>query len=153
MELAKATSLQFEVSETGHQIVQAEINGHTVRLILDTAAGASVLDRACIKKLGIQEELSEGNAAGLGTAEHEMGLIDVVKFELAGQLYESTQFVSLNLDHVQAAGGGNSIHGLLGSPFFRKYQAILDFGTNTLTIKLNEIKGSNLDFRHQIANS
>jgi predicted aspartyl protease len=49
MELAKATSLQFEVSETGHQIVQAEINGHTVRLILDRAAGASVLDRACIK--------------------------------------------------------------------------------------------------------
>ena len=135
MELAKATSLQFEVSETGHQIVQAEINGHTVRLILDTAAGASVLDRACIKKLEIQEELSEENAAGLGTAEHEMGLIDVVKFKLAGQLYESTQFVSLDLDHVQAAGGGNSIHGLLGSPFFRKYQAILDFGTNTLTIR------------------
>ena len=134
MELAKATSLQFEVSETGHQIVQAEINGHTVRLILDTAAGASVLDRACINKLGIQEELSEENAAGLGTAKHEMGLIDVLKFEFAGQLYESTEFVSLNLDHVQAAGGGDTIHGLLGSPFFRKYQAILDFGTNTLTI-------------------
>ena len=134
MELAKATSLQFEVSETGHQIIQAKINGHTVCLILGTAAGASVLDRTCIKKLGIQEEVSEENAAGIGTAEHEMGLIDVVKFELAGQLYESTQFVSLNLDHVQAAGGGNRIHGLLGSPFFRKYQAIVDFGTNTLTI-------------------
>jgi|TARA_B100001063_G_scaffold230161_1_gene243000 hypothetical protein len=134
MELAKTTSLQFEVTETGHQIIQAKINGHTVCLILDTAAGASVLDRTCIKKLGIQEEVSEENAAGLGTAEHEMGFIDVLKFELAGQLYQSTQFVSLNLDHVQAAGGGDTIHGLLGSPFFRKYQAILDFGTNTLTI-------------------
>ncbi|KYL34778.1 hypothetical protein A2I98_09670 [Pseudoalteromonas agarivorans] len=134
MELAKTTSLQFEVTETGHQIIQAKINGYTVRLILDTAAGASVLDRACINKLGIQEELSEENAAGLGTAKHEMGLIDVLKFELAGQLYESTEFVSLNLDHVQAAGGGDTIHGLLGSPFFRKYQALLDFGTNTLTI-------------------
>ncbi|ATC82136.1 retropepsin-like aspartic protease [Pseudoalteromonas agarivorans] len=134
MELAKTTSLQFEVTETGHQIIQAKINGHTVCLILDTAAGASVLDRACINKLGIQEELSEENAAGLGTAKHEMGLIDVLKFELAGQLYESTEFVSLNLDPVQAAGGGDTIHGLLGSPFFRKYQAILDFGTNTLTI-------------------
>lgn len=134
MELAKTTSLQFEVTETGHQIIQAKINGHTVRLILDTAAGASVLDRTCINKLGIQEELSEENAAGLGTAKHEMGLIDVLKFELSGQLYESTEFVSLNLDHVQAAGGGDTIHGLLGSPFFRKYQVLLDFGTNTLTI-------------------
>ena len=135
MELVKTTSLKFEVTATGHQIIQAKINGHAVRLILDTAAGASVLDRACIKKLGIQEEVSEENAAGLGTAKHEMGLIDVLKFELAGQLYESTEFVSLNLDHVQAAGGGDTIHGLLGSPFFRKYQAVLDFGTYTLTIR------------------
>jgi hypothetical protein len=49
-------------------------------------------------------------------------------------LYESKQFLSLNRDHVQAAGGGNTIYGLLGSPFFRKYQAILNFGTHTLTI-------------------
>ena len=134
MEFVKTTSLKFEVTETGHQIIQAKINGHTVCLILDTAAGASVLDRACINKLGIQEKLSEENAAGLGTAKHEMGLIDVLKFELAGQLYESTEFVSLNLDHIQVAGGDKIIHGLLGSPFFRKYQAILDFSTNTLTI-------------------
>ncbi|NWL16114.1 hypothetical protein FHG08_10470 [Pseudoalteromonas sp. Scap03] len=134
MELVKTTSLKFDVTETGHQIIQAKINGHKVNLILDTAAGASVLDRACIKKLGIQEKLSEENAAGLGTADHEMGLLDVLKFELAGQLYESTEFVSLNLDHVQPAGGDKIIHGLLGSPFFRKYQVVLDFGTDTLTI-------------------
>ncbi|ASM50148.1 hypothetical protein PESP_a2134 [Pseudoalteromonas espejiana DSM 9414] len=69
--------MKFEVTETGHQIILAKINWHKVRLILDTAAGASVLDRTCIKKLGIKKEISEENAAGLGTAEHEMGLIDV----------------------------------------------------------------------------
>ncbi|WP_409425252.1 MULTISPECIES: hypothetical protein [unclassified Pseudoalteromonas] len=58
-----------------------------------------------------------------------------MKFELAGQLFESTEFVSLNLDDVQPAGGDDIIHGLLGSPFFRKYQAVLDFGTDTLTIR------------------
>jgi len=42
--------LKFEVTKTGHQIIQAEINGYTVNLILGTAAGASVLDRVCIKK-------------------------------------------------------------------------------------------------------
>ena len=135
MELVKTASLKFEVTETGHQIIQAKINEHKVNLILDTAAGASVLDRACIKKLGIEEVFSEENAAGLGTSEHEMGLIELLKFELAEQFFESTEFVSLNLDHVQPAGGDNIIHGLLGSPFFRKYQAVLDFGTNTLTIR------------------
>ena len=130
----KKVSLKFEVTETGHQIIKAKINGHKVRLILDTGAGASVVDRACIKELGIEEVLSNENAAGLGTADHEMGLIEVLNFELVGQLYESTEFVSLNLDHVQVAGGDNIIHGLLGSPFFRKYEAVLDFGANTLTL-------------------
>ncbi|WP_277054497.1 aspartyl protease family protein [Pseudoalteromonas marina] len=83
MESVKTSRLKFDVTETGHQIIQAKINGYKVNLILDTAAGASVLDRACIKQLEIVEELSKENAAGLGTAEHEMGLINVLKFELA----------------------------------------------------------------------
>ncbi|ATG58382.1 hypothetical protein CPA52_09050 [Pseudoalteromonas marina] len=60
--------MKFEVTETGHQIIQAEINGHTVNLILGTAADASVLDRACIKKQrgqiltsGIKSPLAQSN--------------------------------------------------------------------------------------------
>jgi hypothetical protein len=43
--------LKFEVRETGHHIIQSVIYGLRVNLILGTAAGASVFDRACIKNL------------------------------------------------------------------------------------------------------
>ena len=39
------TVIEFEISETGHQIVEAKINGKLLRFILDTGAGTSVLNR------------------------------------------------------------------------------------------------------------
>ena len=126
--------LEFEMSETGHQIVEAKINGKLLRFILDTAAGSSVLNKACLAELGIQEVSSEESAAGLGTSEHEMGNIVVPEIELGGRLYEYPEFVSLNLDHVQVAGGEKGVHGLLGSPFFSKYKAVIDFGTNRVVL-------------------
>ncbi len=49
------TVIEFEISETGHQIVEAKINGKLLRFILDSGAGTSVLDRRCLSELGIEE--------------------------------------------------------------------------------------------------
>ncbi|MBQ4810356.1 hypothetical protein A7985_07875 [Pseudoalteromonas luteoviolacea] len=130
--------LDFEVTETGHQIIEAKINGRLLRFILDTAAGASVLDRACLSDLGIEEKTNEECAQGLGTSDHEMGRIDIPGIELDGTLYEEPSFVSLNLDHVQVAGGEKGVHGLLGYPFFSKYKAVIDFGVNKIILTIND---------------
>ena len=111
------TVIEFEISETGHQIVEAKINGKLLRFILDTGAGTSVLDRGCLSELGIEETLNVENAAGLGTSDHAMGNIEVHSIEFGNALFESPDFVSLNLDHDQVAGGEKGVHGLLGSPF------------------------------------
>ena len=100
---------------------------------MDTAAGASVINRACLAELGVKEVISEC-AAGLGTSEHEMGEILVPEIELGGKIFEFEEFISLNLDHVQVVGGGKGIHGLLGSPFFTKHEAVIDFRTNRVTL-------------------
>ncbi|MEL0639385.1 retropepsin-like aspartic protease [Pseudoalteromonas aliena] len=134
------TIIEFEISETGHQIVEAKINDKLLRFILDTAAGASVLDRACLSELGIEETLNVENAAGLGTSEHAMGDIKVHSIELGNALFKSPDFVSLNLDHVQVAGGEKGVHGLLGSPFFTQYQAVIDFSKNRLELLNKKIK-------------
>ncbi|MEI8619005.1 retropepsin-like aspartic protease [Pseudoalteromonas sp. B193] len=47
--------IEFEISETGHQIVEAKINGKLLRFILDTGARTFVLDRGCLSELGIEE--------------------------------------------------------------------------------------------------
>ncbi|MDO6636113.1 retropepsin-like aspartic protease [Pseudoalteromonas carrageenovora] len=130
----KKAIIKFEMSETGHQIVNAKINGKPLRLILDTAAGSSVLDNACLNDLNIIETLSDENAAGLGTSEHVMGNIEVSEIELAGIVYKNPSFVSLNLDHVQVAGGEEGVHGLLGSPFFSQHKCVIDFENHTLEL-------------------
>lgn len=130
----ESTYLEFEVSDTGHQIVEAKINGKLLYFILDTAAGASVINRAYLAELGIHETISKECAAGLGTSEHEMGEIVVPGIELGGKLFEYQEFISLNLDHVQVVGGEKGIHGLLGSPFFTKHEAVIDFGTNRVAL-------------------
>jgi len=130
----KKAIIKFEMSETGHQIVNAKINGKPLRLILDTAAGSSVLDKSCLNDLNIIETLSDENAAGLGTSEHVMGNIVVSEIELAGVVYKNPSFVSLNLDHVQVAGGEEGVHGLLGSPFFSQHKCVIDFENHTLEL-------------------
>lgn len=132
------TVIEFEISETGHQIVEAKINGKLLRFILDTGAGASVLDRGCLSELGIEEKLNDENAAGLGTSDHAMGDIEVDSIEFGNALFESPDFVSL--DHVQVAGGEKGVHGLLGSPFFTQYQAVIDFSKNRLELLNKKIK-------------
>ena len=97
------TVIEFEISETGHQIVEAKINGKLLRFILDTGAGTSVLDRGCLSELSIEETLNVENAAGLGTSDHAMG-------------------------------DEKGVHGLLGSPFFTQYQAVIDFSKNRLAL-------------------
>ncbi len=111
-----------------------------LRFILDTGAGASVLDRACLSELGIEEKLNVENAAGLGTSDHAMGDIEVHSIEFGNALFESPGFVSLNLDHVQVAGGEKGVHGFLGSPFFTQYQAVIDFSKNRLELFNKKIK-------------
>ena len=133
------TVIEFEISETGHQIVEAKINGKLLRFILDTGAGTSVLDRGCLSELGIEEKLND-NAAGLGTSDHAMGDREVDSIEFGNALFESPDFVSLNLDHVQVAGGEKGVHGLLGSPFFTQYQAVIDFSKNRLELFNKKIK-------------
>ncbi|ALQ07158.1 hypothetical protein D172_003250 [Pseudoalteromonas sp. Bsw20308] len=129
--------IEFEISNTGHQIIECKINGHNLRLILDTGAGSSVLDRAYLTQLEIQEALSQESAAGLGTSEHTVGSINISKIEIEGVFFANPDFISLDLAHVQIAGDEKGIHGLLGSPFFVQYSAIIDFSDNKLLLSNN----------------
>lgn len=63
-----------------------------------------------------------------------MGNIEVSEIELAGDVYKNPSFVSLNLDHVQVAGGEEGVHGLLGSPFFIQHKGVIDFENHTLEL-------------------
>lgn len=133
----RRVEIPFIISNTGHLLIDALLNkNHKVKLILDTAAGANVIDAKAAKNLNLKTKDNKGlTGAGLGVSEQKMSFISVDQIQLGDAVYLNPEFMSIDLHHVMAAGGGSEIHGLLGAPFFKKYQAIIDYEKNMLSIK------------------
>lgn len=131
-------SIPFQITPTGHQIVTLMHEGKPIRMILDTGAGANVFSNVATKKLKLTTQASNRKAAGIGTTAHEMLHVAPTTFVIEHKRLMLANFVSMDLSHIQKAGGKKPIDGLLGSPFFQAYRARLDFSTNTMVIKTTQ---------------
>lgn len=129
--------IPFEYSDTGHQIVVLEYRDETIRMILDTAAGANVFSEKSSQRLGLSLLESEETVSGLGTKEHAIEKIEPIEVTFGKSNLLLENMLSMDLSHVEAAGGSEGIDGLLGSPFFRNYKARLDFEARMLTLVLD----------------
>ena len=126
-------SIPFIISSTGHPIVTLKHGKKTLRMIIDTAAGANILSVKSAKKLKLKLKPSSGKAAGLGTAGHAMSNLDPITVLFNKDTFTLYNLMSLNLSHVQIAGGKKGVDGLLGYPFFKANNASVDYKTNLLT--------------------
>lgn len=130
-------SIPFELSATGHQIVTLSYGKDSIRMLLDTGAGANVFSQKAAKKLGLTVQESGDTVSGLGTKEHAMAHISPLIVASGDEKMILQHLVSMDLSHVEAAGGDKGIDGLLGSPFFREYKAKIDFEMNQVTLIIN----------------
>jgi hypothetical protein len=109
-----------------------------IRLILDTAAGANVVSQKAAAKFQLKLTDSGLKAAGLGTSGHAVEDVDPITVAAGETKLRVQDLVSLDLSHVEAAGKPAGIDGLLGSPFFRKYKAKIDFEEKQVIIKVSK---------------
>jgi hypothetical protein len=130
-------SIPFEISPTGHQIVTLMYGKEPIRMILDTAAGTNVFSQKAAKKLELTVKESGDKAAGLGTQGHAMANVSPITVASGNEKMMLQNLVSMDLSHVEVAGGSKGIDGLLGSPFFREYKAKIDFEMNRVTLRIN----------------
>ena len=131
-------NLPFELSDTGHQIVTLRYGDKRVRMILDTAAGVNVLSDQASGRLGVTVMKSDETVKGLGTSEHPVEKIQPIEVHFGESKLLLESLLSMDLSHVAKAGGSEGIDGLLGSPFFRTFQAIINFETNRISLLVNE---------------
>jgi hypothetical protein len=130
-----AVAIPFEISPTGHQIVTLMYDEKPIRLILDTAAGANVISEKAAGKFNLKLMESGQKAAGLGTSGHAVEYVDPITVTAGTTKLRLQDLISLDLSHVEAAGEPAGIDGLLGSPFFRKYKAKIDFQEKQVIIR------------------
>lgn len=144
---AKKTTLPLEIlaiDETGfHLCIEVRINRKKCRMVLDTGASRTVFDQKEIQAL-VREKSSllEGKmSAGLGTREMETHSIQLKKFQLGKLSLADFEALVLDLDVLSQSYeqlGHGKVVGVLGSDILHRYQAIIDFGKQKLSLRLDQ---------------
>jgi len=128
--------------ETGsyHLLLEGMVNSQRCRVLIDTGASRSVLDRAFVDRhFGEPEiELSDQLTSGLGTNEMQSQLVRVRQFSLSEWRLANHQFAVVNLAHVNQSYeqlGQRPIRAILGGDLLRQYEALIDYGRSELRLK------------------
>lgn len=135
------TSIQMQRNSIGHFEVQAQINGVSTRLIVDTGASRTVIDRNSIERLNLPITESEVMAGGVGTSEHAVayGVIDSLGIQSLN--ISSFPVGVIDLSHVNQslkAHGAGSVEGEIGGDLMNSRAAVIDYQHAVLYLRTNE---------------
>lgn len=114
-----------------HLCLLGKINGNPVRLILDTGASQTVLDRSRVDLLveGSEYELHDKLTTGLGTNSMESHRLVIPDFSLGEICFYDRTFILLDLSHINSSYetlGLLPIDGVLGSDILVQGRATID---------------------------
>lgn len=121
--------------ETIHLLVKAERPGlENHWWVIDTGASKSVIDRA-VASFFVGEESEGSMATGLGKEMVETSMGVISDFRLGGIDFESLKVAIVDLHHINEEYSKYSdkrIAGLLGSDFFYREKATIDYKSGTI---------------------
>ena len=125
--------------ESYHLMIESEFsNGISGSLIIDTGASKTVFDMQFVEPFITDvEDVEEQNSSGINAMinQAKVGIIPKINF---GKLkIEEYQCMLLDLSHINELYKkytDKQIAGLIGSDFLVKYDAIIDYGRNIITL-------------------
>ena len=132
----------LQIEEDGyHCMLNLEINGKDVRLLLDTGASRTVFDKTRILELFDKKEIKFKNvvhkSVGLGTKSMKSQTAVLKTFKIGHIVLIDFQVVVLDLQHVNFSYqmiGDPGICGVLGSDLLKKLNAVINFKSKTLKV-------------------
>jgi predicted aspartyl protease len=125
-----------------HLMIEAEVNGKTVRLLVDTGASKTVFDKTRLQLLveeGADEHYEdlEQLSTGLGTNSMQGQVAELDSFKFGDVEIKDYPIVVLDMDHVNQSYdmlGDRGIDGVLGSDILKKYDAVIYFKKKILKV-------------------
>lgn len=116
----------------GHIYLNARVNGRTALAVLDSGAGATLLDSAFARELGL---LPEGafRAQGLGGSQ-EFSFAHVDSYEVAGAVLAGQTLAVLSIRDAFLPATGRSIDMILGYDFLSRFITVIDYPAGTLSL-------------------
>ena len=123
-----------------HLLINAKLNGKIARLVVDTGASRTVLDKNRIQRFVKKKKFKKHEAVstGLGTNSMESHIVNIKKFEIGKNNFGNFEFVLLDLSHVNNSYlqiGMKKIDGVLGGDILEKHKAVIDYEKKKLYLK------------------
>lgn len=137
-----AIEIPFEIIHLGnedniHIVVNAQLDGTPVRLVVDTGASHSCLCKKSFKSICKTAHFKKADAVlGIGKSKLNNQLASAQRFELGELLLEDYLFLMLSFSHINKIlkiMDLQPIHGLLGGDILFKYNAIIDYKERKIT--------------------
>ena len=123
-----------------HIVLKASIEGRPLNVIIDTGASHSCFDLTFIRDLlpELSMEDNDGLNVGVGTSDFESKLSTIQNLRLGRFLLKQYDVVLLdmsNINEVYKMMHKPLIHGIIGSDFLMKYQAVIDYSSRVLALR------------------
>jgi predicted aspartyl protease len=122
--------------EESHLTVAAAVNGWACRLIVDTGAFLTLIDREAASKAKIGGTRTFAVAQGLGKSGGEISVAQFPRLRIGDYEIKSASAGVIRLDNeVLKRGTPNERAGLLGAEYLGKNSAVFDFNSGILYLK------------------
>ena len=137
-EMSEFRSMPMFVSEGLNSYVNSSVNGTPGRLLVDTGAFATILDRSFIRQIKIPMHQTGLVSASINLKESGVHVarirrLTVGSVDFAGQLVGVSDLKGLL--RPQAGESAPPVVGLLGGEILSRYHGVIDFGRRTLYLK------------------
>jgi hypothetical protein len=121
----------FRLSD-GHVYLDGSVGGRDVTLLLDSGAGATIIDSVLAAELGL-EGIGEFVAQGIGGAE-SVSFVQVPEYSAAGATFTGQNLAVLPVDEPFYPYTWQHISMILGYDFLSRFVTLLDFGESTISL-------------------
>lgn len=129
-----------------HVFIVALVNDQTARLLIDTGASKTVLDKTFVMSLDpkVNLEQSEELSTGFGAGNIPSEFASIIKFEVGDMTVNDITVAVLDLYHVNETYqkiGLPTLHGVVGGDLLLKHNAVIDYKKETLKLTSKKLSG------------
>ncbi|CAN5581518.1 hypothetical protein BH20VER3_BH20VER3_12790 [soil metagenome] len=132
-------TMPIRVSKGWNLYVDGKLNGKPAQLMIDTGAFTTLIHRPFVRELRLKTRDTPYTSGAVNLEERGLQLAIIRRFAVGPFLVKGKEVGVMNLDgliHGDLLQARPPVAGLLGSEFLRRNNAIIDFGTRTLYLKL-----------------
>jgi len=131
--------IQDIVGDGCHVFVDAHVNHQPARLLIDTGASKTVLDKTFVMSLEpkVNLEQSEELSTGFGAGNIPSEFANIIQFEVGDLTVNDISVAVLDLYHVNETYqkiGLPVLHGVVGGDLLLKHHAVIDYKKETLKL-------------------